>query len=362
MNANTASCTISARASGSTTSPARCSTTARCALHRRFSITGLTSNPTIFDEAIGRPAPTTTRSATTARAASSDEELFFELALKTCARRRSVSPGVRCHRRRRRLGLAGSVAAARRRRRQAPSRRRRDCTRTAARPNLFVKIPGTPAGVPAIEESIFHGVPVNVTLLFSREQYLAAAEAYLRGIERRIAAGLDPRVASVASLFVSRWDVAARTRCRPRCATGSASPSPAHLQAIANCCIAALAGSPPPARGRNACCGRAPAPRIRTRPTRSMSRRSPRPTRSTRCRRRHCTPSPTTARSGAPMPPTAATPRRCSPNSRAPASTSTRSPPAAAGRRGGVREVMEGTAGAHRRQERALQPDEGRSA
>ena len=78
----------------------------------------------------------------------------------------------------------------------------------AARPNLFIKIPGTKEGVPAIEESIYRGVPINVTLLFSREQYLAAAEAFLRGIERRIAAGLDPRVASVASLFVSRWDKA----------------------------------------------------------------------------------------------------------------------------------------------------------
>ena len=75
-------------------------------------------------------------------------------------------------------------------------------------PNLFIKIPGTPEGLPAIEEAIFAGVPVNVTLLFSREQYVAAAEAYLRGIERRIAAGLNPDVGSVASLFVSRWDVA----------------------------------------------------------------------------------------------------------------------------------------------------------
>ncbi|MDQ2929579.1 MAG: transaldolase, partial [Gemmatimonadota bacterium] len=80
--------------------------------------------------------------------------------------------------------------------------------RKAQRPNLFIKIPGTPEGVPAIEESIFRGVPINVTLLFSAEQYTAAANAYLRGIERRIAAGLDPRVQSVASLFVSRWDVA----------------------------------------------------------------------------------------------------------------------------------------------------------
>jgi transaldolase len=76
----------------------------------------------------------------------------------------------------------------------------------ANRPNLYVKIPGTPAGVPAIEEAIFQGVPINVTLLFSREHYLAIAEAYLRGIERRIAAGLEPRISSVASVFVSRWD------------------------------------------------------------------------------------------------------------------------------------------------------------
>ena len=78
----------------------------------------------------------------------------------------------------------------------------------AGRPNLFIKIPGTKEGLPAIEEAIFAGVPVNVTLLFSREQYLAAAEAYLRGIERRIAAGLKPDVSSVASMFISRWDVA----------------------------------------------------------------------------------------------------------------------------------------------------------
>ncbi len=76
------------------------------------------------------------------------------------------------------------------------------------RPNLFIKIPGTPEGLPAIEEAIFAGVPINVTLLFSREQYLAAAGAYQRGIARRIAAGLDPAVGSVASVFISRWDKA----------------------------------------------------------------------------------------------------------------------------------------------------------
>jgi len=84
----------------------------------------------------------------------------------------------------------------------------RDLHQRGGKPNLFIKIPGTAAGVPAIEEAIFAGVPINVTLLFSREQYIAAAEAYLRGVERRIEAGLNPAVASVASLFVSRWDVA----------------------------------------------------------------------------------------------------------------------------------------------------------
>ena len=91
---------------------------------------------------------------------------------------------------------AGTVAAA------------KELHARAGRPNLFIKIPGTREGLPAIEEAIFAGVPINVTLLFSREHYLAAAEAYLRGIERRIAAGLKPDVGSVASLFVSRWDVA----------------------------------------------------------------------------------------------------------------------------------------------------------
>src|SRR5262249_36148727 len=84
----------------------------------------------------------------------------------------------------------------------------RDLHARAWRPNLFIKIPGTSEGLPAIEEAIFAGVPVNVTLLFSRAHYLAAAEAYLRGIERRIDAGLNPDVGSVASVFISRWDAA----------------------------------------------------------------------------------------------------------------------------------------------------------
>ncbi|HYM47982.1 MAG TPA: transaldolase [Burkholderiaceae bacterium] len=174
----------------------------------RFSITGLTSNPTIFDEAIGAGDTYDLGIREKALAGESGDALFVELALEDLRRAADLfrpifdatdrvdgwvsmelSPLLADD-------TAGSVEAAARIYRQAD------------RPNLFIKIPGTPAGVPAIEESIFGGVPINVTLLFSREQYLAVAEAYLRGIERRVAAGLDPRVGSVASVFVSRWDKA----------------------------------------------------------------------------------------------------------------------------------------------------------
>jgi transaldolase len=173
-----------------------------------FSITGLTSNPTIFDEAIGGTNAYDEGIRAKTKAGKSGEGLFMELALEDLRRAADlfrpaheatdhvdgwvsmeVSPLLAAD-------TAGSIAAAKQIHAQAD------------RPNLFVKIPGTPEGVPAIEESIFAGVPINVTLLFSREQYIASAEAYLRGIERRIAAGLDPRVESVASLFVSRWDKA----------------------------------------------------------------------------------------------------------------------------------------------------------
>ena len=180
-------------------------------LHRyihEFSITGLTSNPTIFDNAIEKTGAYDDAIRDKAASIKSREALFMELALEDLRRAADlfrpvfddtdgidgwvsmeVSPLLA-------YDTAGSIDAAARIYRQAD------------RPNLFVKIPGTLEGIPAIEESIFAGVPINVTLLFSREQYLAAAEAYLRAIERRIAAGLDPRVSSVASLFVSRWDVA----------------------------------------------------------------------------------------------------------------------------------------------------------
>ena len=173
-------------------------------------MTGLTSNPTIFDQRdqeqhdlrrghLRRSAVRRNRART----------LFFELALEDLTRAADLfRPIFAADRRRGRLGVAGGVARCWPTTPRARSRRRATCTSAAARPNLFIKIPGTTEGLPAIEEAIFAGVPINVTLLFSREQYVAAAEAYLRGIERRIAAGLNPAVASVASLFVSRWDVA----------------------------------------------------------------------------------------------------------------------------------------------------------
>ena len=180
-----------------------------------YSVTGLTSNPTIFDEAIGKTAAYDAGIRDKARAGRSGEALFIELALEDLRRAADlfrpafdatqgvdgwvsmeVSPLLAAD-------TAGSVAAAAQIHRQAD------------RANLFVKIPGTPQGVPAIEESIFAGVPINVTLLFSRDQYVASAEAYLRGIERRIAAGRDPRVSSVASLFVSRWDKAVNDKVPP---------------------------------------------------------------------------------------------------------------------------------------------------
>jgi len=173
-----------------------------------LSVTGLTSNPTIFDQAIKKSASYDPAIQQKLNAGKSGEGLFFELALEDLTRAADlfrnvhdttkgvdgwvsleVSPLLA-------YDTASTLAAA------------KDLHARAARPNLFIKIPGTPQGLPAIEEAIFAGVSINVTLLFSREQYLAAAGAYLKGIERRIAAGLSPNVGSVASVFISRWDVA----------------------------------------------------------------------------------------------------------------------------------------------------------
>ncbi len=179
---------------------------------RELAVTGLTSNPTIFDHAIkdGDFYDDAIRKKTLA--GKSGEALFFELALEDLAQGADlfrpihdatggldgwvsleVSPLLADD-------TAGTIKAAA----QLHAR--------AQRPNLLIKIPGTRAGIPAVEETIFAGVPVNVTLLFSREHYIAAAEAYMRGIERRIAAGRDPVVACVASIFVSRWDAAVKDK------------------------------------------------------------------------------------------------------------------------------------------------------
>lgn len=177
-----------------------------------LSVTGLTSNPTIFERAIDRSDAYDDAIRRAAGEGLRGEELFFDLAIDDLTRAADlfhpvfeatggldgwvsleVSPLLADD-------SAGTIAAAAR------------LHARAQRPNLFIKIPGTPAGVAAIEASIFAGVPINVTLLFSAAQYRAAAEAWLRGIERRVEAGLHPHVSSVASLFVSRWDVATHDR------------------------------------------------------------------------------------------------------------------------------------------------------
>jgi transaldolase len=173
-----------------------------------LSVTGLTSNPTIFDHAIRNSAAYDAQISRELAKRESSEALFFDLALEDLTRAADlfrpiydetngvdgwvsleVSP-LLAH------DTASTLAAA------------GDLFERAGRPNLLIKIPGTKEGLPAIEEAIFAGIPVNVTLLFSREQYLAAAEAFLRGVERRIDADLNPQVGSVASVFVSRWDAA----------------------------------------------------------------------------------------------------------------------------------------------------------
>jgi transaldolase len=173
-----------------------------------LSVTGLTSNPTIFDHAIKNSTAYDAAIRKKVDEGKSGEELFFELALEDLTRAADlfrpiyertngvdgwvsleVSP-LLAH------NTSSTLAAA------------KDLFARAGRPNFLIKIPGTKEGLPAIEEAIFAGVPVNVTLLFSRDHYVAAAEAYLRGIERRIDAGLSPYVGSVASVFISRWDAA----------------------------------------------------------------------------------------------------------------------------------------------------------
>ena len=175
---------------------------------QELSITGLTSNPTIFDHAIKNSHDYDDAISQKLKEGKSGEALFFELAIEDLRKAADLFRPIHD----RTDGVDGWVSLE-----VSPllANNTGDTLSAAKalharaeRPNLFIKIPGTSEGLPAIEEAIFAGVPVNVTLLFSGEQYVAAAEAYLRGIERRIAAGLNPDVGSVASLFVSRWDVA----------------------------------------------------------------------------------------------------------------------------------------------------------
>jgi len=173
-----------------------------------LSVTGLTSNPTIFEQAIKNSAAYDSAIAARIAQGQSGEALFFDLALEDLTRAADLFRPVHD----RTNGMDGWVSLEVSPLLANDTAGTIDAARTlfarANRPNLMIKIPGTVEGLPAIEEAIFAGIPINVTLLFSREHYFAAAEAFLRGIERRIDAGLRPEVASVASVFVSRWDSA----------------------------------------------------------------------------------------------------------------------------------------------------------
>ncbi|PYM39034.1 MAG: transaldolase [Candidatus Rokuibacteriota bacterium] len=177
-----------------------------------LSVTGLTSNPTIFDHAIKNSSAYDAAILRKLKEGKSGEELFFELALEDLTRAADLFRPIWD----RTGGVDGWVSL------EVSPLLAHDTARTlaaanalharAGRPNLLIKIPGTKEGLPAIEEAIFAGIPINVTLLFSHEHYLAAADAFLRGIERRVAAGLPSEVGSVASVFISRWDAAVNGR------------------------------------------------------------------------------------------------------------------------------------------------------
>jgi transaldolase len=177
-----------------------------------FSITGLTSNPSIFDSAIGNGGSYDASIREKTAAGRSGEALFIELALEDLRRAADLLRSVFVDSNQVDGWVSMEISPLLANDTQGSIEAAQQISQQAERPNMFVKIPGTPAGIPAIEAAIFAGVPINITLLFSPEQYLAAAEAWLRGIERRLAAGLDPRVGSVASLFVSRWDVAVKDK------------------------------------------------------------------------------------------------------------------------------------------------------
>ena len=173
-----------------------------------LSVTGLTSNPTIFDHAIKNSKDYDEAIKRKLALGKSEEELFFGLALEDLTEAADLFRPVY----EQTCGVDGwvslEVSPLLAHDTQSTIAEAKDLHAQARRPNVFIKIPGNPEGLPAIEEAIFAGVPINVTLLFSEDQYLAAANAFMRGIERRIEAGLKPDVPSVASIFISRWDVA----------------------------------------------------------------------------------------------------------------------------------------------------------
>jgi transaldolase len=173
-----------------------------------YSVTGLTSNPTIFDQAIKKSTAYDRAIQDALAKGKTGEHLFFELALDDLTRAADLFRPIHDETKRVDGWVSLEVSPLLAYDTKTTLAAAKDLYARAARPNLFIKIPGTPEGLPAIEEAIFAGVSINVTLLFSREQYLAAADAYLKGIERRIAAGLPTNVGSVASVFISRWDVA----------------------------------------------------------------------------------------------------------------------------------------------------------
>ena len=179
---------------------------------RERSVTGLTSNPTIFDKAIESSSAYDGDISQGVERGVSSEEIFFDLAIADLRRAADLFGPIH----ERTLGVDGwvslEVSPLLLNDAKGTVEMARRLHQRAQRANLFIKIPGTSAGLQAIEESIFAGVPVNVTLLFSAAQYARAAEAYMRGLERRVEAGLAPDVASVASVFVSRWDTAVRGR------------------------------------------------------------------------------------------------------------------------------------------------------
>jgi transaldolase len=262
-----------------------------------LSVTGLTSNPTIFDHAVAHSHAYDADIRRLVAAGKSDEVLFFELAVADLTEAADLFAPIY----QRTAGVDGFVSL------EVSPLLAHDTARTAAearalhgkakRANLFIKIPGTIEGLPAIEEAIYSGVPVNVTLLFSRDDYMRAADAYMRGLERRVAAGLSPDVRSVASLFVSRWDRATMDKLpdelRDRLGIAiSQQAYKAYRDLLEADRWQRLAGQG--ARPQRLLFA-STATRIRRPRTCSTWARWRRRTRSTRCRRRRCLPSPLTA-------------------------------------------------------------------